>query len=206
MSLKPHPIQSVPEATAAAAEQKRGAARPPSVPGGRESGPPAAPSWRGARPSGQLPESGHQCRHCIEYRLHGRGGRAAQARRLSARRDRSRAYLADAVRPPQYPWEVSFQRGGDSWAARLTATPTAGPEGLAYKISPILWGSLSSCWPSDLRQQGIPVGQPPSLFIPASTTSRHAQVVHVSSEKPMRWRSPGFPSKSSLSYPLRMNF
>jgi hypothetical protein len=60
--------------------------------------------------------------------------------------------------------------------------------------------------PADLRQQGIPVGQPSSLFIPASTMSRHAQVVHVSGEKPMRWRSPGFPCKSPGSYPLRMNF
>jgi Tn3 transposase DDE domain len=38
----------------------------------------------------------------------------------------------------KYRFNVEETHGG----ARLTTTPTAGPEGLAYKISPILWGSL----------------------------------------------------------------
>jgi hypothetical protein len=38
---------------------------------------------------------------------------------------------ADAVRPSQCVWEVSFQRGGDPWTARLTAAATTKPEGLA---------------------------------------------------------------------------
>ena len=62
---------------------------------------------RGPDPSSPVSQSGDQCRHRLEYGLHGGGGGATQAGRLSGAGQRSRPCLAHPVRPYQCLWQVS---------------------------------------------------------------------------------------------------
>ena len=144
-------------------QQRRIPSRPVRLLDERQQGPRAPEPQRRPGQSGQLSQSGDQCRHLVEHRLHGGSSGAAQTRRLSHPRQRSCPRLANALRASECLRPFSLRRrGGAAVQGTTTVAGSRRQDPLTSKIVPLLSEAQQGGVRGDLHGQGVRSSWKPS--------------------------------------------